>query len=505
MLILERDIHFLSVAETTMLISSITDVKHKSIILLMLDAGLRVSECITLRFNNFDFKNKLLSVISLKKRNKITQIRQVPISKRLFLTLAEYIKTLKNINPSTYIFPSPNDPEKHLTRDAVNKYLKRLSNKININNLHPHTLRHSFATNLICNDIPLHEVADLLGHEKLDTTRIYTHIPSERLRHSMQRASEKNNVLVRLFHKLINHQEPVIYIPNDSAKYIVGRAALLQQITTHIQKGTNICLLGPIGVGKRTILDALATDKKILTFDDTAGIKKSLIYMLLYLYKNDKQAVAQIMFEDFDVNKIETQLSRQSTAYLCREIKKLVAKKEYILKIKTIDTITPSAIKVFEELKDTFTIITAATKVPLDKSHFLWNFEKIEVQNLERKYTFELIHKLSYDLQITEYELYRNHILEQTDGNPRAITEMIERYRREPVLISETIRAVTHRGPIREIDFSFIVILFIASLAIFRYMTAELDNPGLRAVGGAAMILLLFSRTYFNRTKRSNL
>jgi hypothetical protein len=108
-------------------------------------------------------------------------------------------------------------------------------------------------------------------------------------------------------------------------------------------------------------------------------------------------------------------------------------------------------------------------------------------------------------MQIKDFELYRNHILEQTDGNPRAIVEMVERYRREPVLINETIRSITHRGPIRDFDFSFIVILFIASLAIFRYMTAELDNPGLRVVGGAAMIILLFSRTFFSKTKRYNL
>jgi hypothetical protein len=79
---------------------------------------------------------------------------------------------------------------------------------------------------------------------------------------------------------------------------------------------------------------------------------------------------------------------------------------------------------------------------------------------------------------------------------------MVERYRREPVLITETIRAVTHRGPLRDFDFSFVVIFFIASLAVFRYMTSEFDNPGLRVIGGLSMILLLLSRSVFSRTKR---
>jgi hypothetical protein len=522
MIILERDIHFLSNTDAAILVDAVrNDVKHRTIILLMLDAGLRVSECITLRLSNFDFKNKLLSVISLKKRSRQTRIRQVPISQRLFLTLADYIRTLKNVMPNSYLFPSPLNKEKHITRDSVNKYLKRLENKINIlTGLHPHALRHSFATALISENVPINEIADLLGHENLDTTRIYTHIPAERLRKSIRKITRKKGILNRIKDLVHARSQPAIYIPAEQSGLIIGRSAILQKISSEIAKGTNILLTGPAGVGKRAILDAVSIPaalpsqsspasqnetKKILTLDDTAGIKKSLVYLLLYLYKNEKEAVAKILFGDADPGKLETTLSRQSVAYLCNEIKQLVKPKEYILKIKQIDAATPSTMKTFEALKDTFIIITSASEIPLNKASFLWNFEKFEIKNLERKHAFELIHKLSYDMNIRDYELYRNHIFEQTGGNPRAIVEMIERYRREPVLIAETIRSITHRGPLRDIDFSFIVIVFIASLAIFRYMTAELDNPGLRVIGGMAMILLLFSRTFFSKTKRRNL
>ena len=156
-------------------------------------------------------------------------------------------------------------------------------------------------------------------------------------------------------------------------------------------------------------------------------------------------------------------------------------------------------------LKNTFVIITSAVEISINKSAFLWNFEKIELKNLSRNHSFELIHKLSYDLQIKDYEIFRNHIHQQTNGNPRAIVEMIERYRREPILISSVIRSITHYGAIKEFDFSYVVIIMIASLAIFRYMTSEFDNPGLRVIGGMAMILLLLSRTMFSQTKRKTL
>jgi hypothetical protein len=376
--------------------------------------------------------------------------------------------------------------------------MRRKKYKLNIANLHPHALRHTFATALIAQDTPLNEIADLLGHENINTTRIYTHIPSERLRHSVRRAAG----ITPWYRRLFSRKLPNIYIPQTGTAAVVGRDAELQLISQHVAKGTNVCLIGPPGTGKKSLLDAIQTDKKILTFDDTSGMKKSLIYMLIYLYKNNLDAVNTLLNENFDTEKMQTKLSRQTAANLVDEIKKVSTPKEYILKIRSIDAITPLSMRTIEKLKDHFIIITAGREISANKDSFLWNFEKIKITHLSRTHSFELIHKLSYDLEVEDYELYRNHILEQTDGNPRAIVEMVERYRREPVLITETIRAVTHRGPVRDIDFSFVVIFFIAALAVFRYMTSEFDNPGLRVIGGLSMILLLLSRSIFSRTKR---
>ena len=408
---------------------------------------------------------------------------------------------MRNVLPDSWLFTSPRKKDKHVTRFSVNMYLKRKKKKLNITKLHPHALRHTFATGLIAEDVPLNEVADLLGHENLNTTRIYTHIPNERLRKSIQKASstsDNSNFFKRIFARKL----PAVYIPQTGTGAIIGRNLELQQITEHINKGTNVCLIGATGTGKKTLLDSVHSDRKILTFDDTSGIKKSLIYLLLYLYKNNMESVHTILFGEFDLNKLETKLSRQTVGTLCEEIKKVCEAKEYILKIRSMDNITGSAMKVIELLKDHFVIMTAAREIPVNKSSFLWNFEKIKIGNLSRTGAFHLIHKMSYDMEMEDYELYRNHIMEQTDGNPRAIVEMIERYRREPVLITEVVRSVTHRGPIQELDFSFVVILLIASMAIFRYMTSEFDNPGLRVIGGMAMILLLLSRFVFSKTKR---
>jgi hypothetical protein len=295
---------------------------------------------------------------------------------------------------------------------------------------------------------------------------------------------------------------PVLYIPNQAAKPIVARTNELQTISNNLDKGNNVIIFGKYGTGKRLMLDSIKTERKILTIDDTSSIKKSLVYMLIFLYKNDSEKFAKLLFEDFDLDKMDTRLSRQSIPYLCDAIKQVTEPREYVLKIKQFDDVTKSALKVIDQLKDHFVILTTASEISITKEHFFGNFEKIEVKNLNRLQSFELIHKLSADINVDNYEVYRDHIWNQTDGNPRAITDMVQRYRREPVLVTSIIRSITHLGSLRELDHSFALVFLIAGLAVMRYMTSELDNPGLSTIGGAAMIILIMNRAFVARTKR---
>jgi len=502
----ETPLRYLNHNEAALLVNSIPDLRHKALILLMLDAGLRVSEAISLVFGDFDFQRKILKVRSLKKRSlsKNFAIRQIPLSSRLFNCLAAYSQTFKTLSVKTLLFPSPYSPDVPITRQAVNNYLKRLNiKKLNIKNCHPHALRHSFATGLVATGTNLHQVADLLGHQSLDTSRIYAHIPIDHLQKSVAAAAKRNGDRRRWFSFLFSKKPPAVYIPSQKQLPVVGRNSELAQISAHLEQGTNVLVFGGYGVGKRLLLDSLQTSKTVLTFDDTGGIKKSLIYLLLYLYQNNKEKVAAVLFQDFDMQKQEQRLTRQSISFLCDEIKKVVLEpKSIILKIKQFDDISRQSLKVIEFLKDYFIFVIAATEIAISKAPFFWNFEKIELKNLSRLHTFELVHKLSFDLQIEDYELFRNHIWLQSDGNPRVITEMIERYRREPVLVADNIRAVTFAGAIPEWDCSYFLVILIAGLAVMRYMTSELENPAFRFIGGMAMIFLLMTRAFVARTKR---
>lgn len=81
---------YLTPQQANQLINRTQNLKHKTCFLLMLDSGFRVSETIALRYSNFDFKKRTVTVKSLKKRGQA--YRTLPLSDRLYDTLAQYIQ-----------------------------------------------------------------------------------------------------------------------------------------------------------------------------------------------------------------------------------------------------------------------------------------------------------------------------------------------------------------------------------------------------------------------------
>lgn len=507
MFINDQEIHFLNKRECKILLSSITNLKHKLVVLLMLDAGLRVSEAVSLKISYFDFRNRKLSVPSLKKRMIQTKYRTIPLSNRLYNCLADYLYK-KDFGPDSYLFPSSTSPG-HMTRFAVNKFLRKLRVETNIHNLHPHALRHTCATSHLANGADIVHIKEMLGHRNINTTAIYTHVPEEILRNTVDKATyEKVSVFQKIKNFLFNnHRRKLISLPQHNTNLpTIGRTDEITTITSYATRDINTILLGPIGAGKSHLLQQINPEnKKVLKLDDTHNIKQSLLYLLLYLYKNDKNHVFNLLYGDYDLTKLKTTLNRESIPNLCNEIIKVVKPKEYLLVIDSVDGVTPKGIKALELLKDTFTIITSAREIPLNKGSFLWNFETVYLKPLPRKDALHLIHKLSYDLDIEDYELFRNHIFEQSNGNPRVIYEIIDRYRKEPVISNDVVRDIKHFGSLKEIDMSIVFIIGLASLAILRYLSREADQDSYRFIGGAAMILLILFRYFVRGTKRTSI
>lgn len=142
---------------------------------LMYASGLRVSELINLKIQDIDFSEKLLRI-----RGKGDKERLVPFYESLVIPLKTYIKDYRTKIDSDICFL--NNRKEPFTARGIQYLLKQIGIKSGLNiDLHPHMLRHSFATHLLNKGMDIRLVQTLLGHSSLSTTQIYVHLSKEQL------------------------------------------------------------------------------------------------------------------------------------------------------------------------------------------------------------------------------------------------------------------------------------------------------------------------------------
>ncbi len=179
----------LSVEEIDSIINAIDTRKpegqrNKAILETLYSCGLRVSELIELKISNLFFESGFIKI-----EGKGNKERLVPISakaiKEINLYLSEYRRNLKIHHDSEDIL-FLNRRGKKLSRVMIFTIIKGLVAIIGMDkNVSPHTFRHSFATHLIDGGANLRAVQEMLGHESIITTEIYTHLDKEYLKNTM--------------------------------------------------------------------------------------------------------------------------------------------------------------------------------------------------------------------------------------------------------------------------------------------------------------------------------
>jgi integrase/recombinase XerC len=148
---------------------------------------MRVSELIQLQADGIDFIGGVCRVLGKGSKERIC-----PIGDRALRSVRRYLELRENApekenkkmkEHALFLNHSPNQSGSRLTdrsvRRIVDKYIALTCRRENIS---PHTLRHSFATHLLDRGADLRSVQELLGHENLSTTQIYTHVSTQRLK-----------------------------------------------------------------------------------------------------------------------------------------------------------------------------------------------------------------------------------------------------------------------------------------------------------------------------------
>lgn len=171
---------FISEAELNLILEKTTNQNLKNIFTVAFYTGMRLSEILNMKFSWIDTQQNIITLKnSIDFTTKSKKERIVPIHPRI-----ASIVIILNSNADDFIFNHKSDIK--FNEDYVSKQFKKALRAANLNDdIHFHTLRHSFASNLVQRGVNLYVVKELLGHEDIKTTQIYSHLSSNNLKYAV--------------------------------------------------------------------------------------------------------------------------------------------------------------------------------------------------------------------------------------------------------------------------------------------------------------------------------
>ena len=144
-------------------------------------SGLRVSEVVSLDRDNIDFASKEAYVVGKGSKERKFYLTDV---------CAEYLRQYlqSRTDNNTALFASVRAPYRRLSKEGIETAVKRLGKKAGVGNVHPHRFRRTLATDLVKKNVPIQDVAAILGHADLRTTQIYVSLDQETVKYHYSKA-----------------------------------------------------------------------------------------------------------------------------------------------------------------------------------------------------------------------------------------------------------------------------------------------------------------------------
>ncbi len=182
-------VHFLSLEKVKKLLDSpvgkdLASLRDKAILETLFSTGMRVSELVKLNIEDVSLKN-ISQVFELQIKGKGNKTRTVYFSIRALTAIKDYLNLREDLEKPLFLNYS-SIKNKATTRRLSTRSVERIVKKyVKLSGLSikttPHTLRHSFATDLLMNGVDLRLVQEFLGHSDISTTQIYTHVTNKKL------------------------------------------------------------------------------------------------------------------------------------------------------------------------------------------------------------------------------------------------------------------------------------------------------------------------------------
>jgi len=182
-----RDADMKAILEKEMPSDDFPELRDQLVVELLYGAGIRLSELVTLPENRVDLRELTIKVTGKRNKDRI-----IPVTHLIGTLIKKYI-AVKNAtfigNASPYLIVSNNGKQSYPM--MINRIVKRYLQGASVDKKNPHILRHTYATHLLEKGADLNAVKDLLGHQSLAATQVYTHNSLGKLKNVFDQAHPK--------------------------------------------------------------------------------------------------------------------------------------------------------------------------------------------------------------------------------------------------------------------------------------------------------------------------
>lgn len=460
----------ISFEQEKLLLSSCRNIRDKTIIKFMINTGLRVSELCNLKIVDLDLNNRCISIIGKGYKERI-----VTLNDEVIQYLSDYIAKKKT--HSEYVFTAKNGFP--LTRNAVWLVLRKASVISGLPEfIHPHMLRHTFCTRLTDNNVSIDKIAELAGHSKLDTTRIYSKVSLNKKYEAVSTLNKKgffHSFFIKEKQRKLKYNLPLSKMKNDYGFIPDVRKEEIKRIEENLKLKIHTLILCPEGYGKSSILKYLK-EKDNAFYMDSLDTKQDIINLYEDLYNN-------CFFKDeTNFKDLKKKFIGLSIPNMIKLIDKNISE-DYILIVDDVTNLSKKMKRVFYHLSNYFTILTSSEikhNIILDK------FDAIKLNLLNRKDTIILINSLLNYNEIEEKTLLLIYdiIFTRSQGFPRAVIEMTDKIIKNNYSLNTLVSdAYSNPANQKSIGWLLLLILFVIVAFILKFSSG--------GFAGAALIYIL--------------